>query len=456
MAVTFATLWDEFSQMVECLDRDYLAGSGAGGASNSLVANLSALDAVIEDSPQKAAQLAAMLDVRRARSRALISPWLPWFTEWCSKFARFVDAPAEGLSAIPYIWLYFHDNSERVARRNLTRGSWSWITSANSISANNIVSIATDAYGYSIEDAPRYDSTDSDFVHEIECVAGPQNGASIGEFSWTLKGDPADDNLDDPSSFRTGINIVAVDGSVGNLLRNGAFEEALGSGQSKVPGWYIDAQEGSVGLDTDAANGYRAILNTKTISDSDGTFSQLTLAYNATAQPKLTQYIQQPLSPNIPYMLGVTFSGDGTANGNMTLTVGSKSSSASVTSSYQHLWLHASNEEYAWFRQFVDDPMAVSIQRTGSPTTGTVYVHAVYCYPMLSYLGGRYVQIVAGDDEYRQEDLARATDSVGNSTPAGTCQYWWNLFCREFVGGDPVWWYLPSAASATTNAHDYS
>ncbi|MGB0970529.1 MAG: hypothetical protein ACPGVG_06145 [Mycobacterium sp.] len=457
MAVTFASLMDEFSQAVEIVDRDFQSAGGVGGASNSTVANIAALDAVTEDTPRKARKLAAMAQARRSRSAAL-TPWVKtWFREWCTDFAEFIDAPASGFAAIPYIWKYFHDNSQAVARRNFTRGSVSWTTSTNSISASNVVSISTDRYGYAIEDGPRYDSTDSDIVHEWLCRRDPQTGSPLGEFVHRLAGDPPYDALSDASAYRGSTTVAVVDGGGGNLIKNGLFEASFsGTGQSKVPSWYIDAQEGSVTADTTSGNGYRWKLNTVTPDNTGGDYAQILLAYNATAQPKLTQYVTQRLLENVPYMIGVTFKGtDGTADGNMTLTVGSKSASTSVSTSWKHLFIHASNEEYAWYDQFAADPLPVEIQRTGSPTAGSVSVHAVYFYPFRNYHAGRYSALIAGTDEYRKDDKASATDAVGNSTPAGSNQYWWNRWTTD-LGVEPQYVYLPSAASATTHAHDYS
>lgn len=459
MAVTFATLMDEYSQMVEVIDRDYKQGSGAGNTANSFVANLTALDAVTEDSPEKAGQISAMRNAREVRANALVSPWIPWFSEWCTKFARLINAPASGLAAIPWIWEYFHDNSQAVARRNFTRGSVSWSTSANSLSTSLVVSTSVDWEGYNIEDGPRYDTNDSDIVHEWRCDADPQTGNALGQFIWTLAGYPAVDSLDDPDSFIRGLRMQVVDGGpeTGNILQNGLFQTyTAGNGKSKFEGWYIDAQESSVTQDTASANGFRPKLNTITESNTTGDFATMSLAYNGTAQPKVYQYIDSPLSPIFPYMIGVTFKGeDGTADGNLTLTAGAASHSASVTTSWQHIFIHQGTAKNAWYKNFANDPLEVSVQRTGSPTAGNVLVHAVYFYPFFSYFAGRYVNIIAGSDEYRRDDLATATDSVANTSPAGTNQYWWNRLCR--IAAVPQrFWYLPSAASATTNAHDYS
>jgi hypothetical protein len=450
---TFAQLWDEYVAVVKVLDTQYREGG-------TIDTNVTAAEAAVQAEAGASEAKRLIRLIRGEHAEALITnSTLAWWRNWLNRFAAMANVPrVRDFGVIPYVYKYMHDNSEDVTYRNVTRGSVSWTTSANSASTSTVISVGTDAFGNPIEAVPTYQSSSADWVHQWECIADPQSttrGRAV--FRWQLVGDLGEDAYSDPNGSESTRLLTEVAIEDVSLLENADFAATFsGSGQDKVPGWYIDAQQASVTQGTTAANGYRAQRGTITPDDTDGDTYTLDLAYNATAQPKVYQYVTQPLRTDVPYLACVVFKGDGSADGNMTLTVGSQNVTAAVTTSYQIMRLP---DTECWLRNFNADPLEVSIQRTNSPSAGTVYVHGVYLVPIDTFFSGRYTAILEDDDDYRVEDLATATDSVGNTPSSGndgTSQYFWWRLCLAAGFSDPRYQYLPAASSASTDAHDYS
>lgn len=441
--MSLANLMAEYRAFVKLHDKEYESGQ-------TFKTNKSALESAFVSSNVRPTQELALETLREARAAALYDQVDLLFISWLTKFAEFINEPFIGAAAIPVVWEYLADNNLMVTSREITRGTWSWTTSANTVPANLIQTISVDARGYPIEDAPRRDATASDFIYALRCTGDVSTGEVVGRFLLYLEGTPPWDELDDVEATETGVEIIVSDGRQGELLQNGLFSQAIqgaATNQSKVPGWWIDNNPDKVTADTASANGYRPKPNTITPENTNGLYQQLLVDFHASVQPKLIQRVRGRLDPTRPYIVGAWVKGINSADGNVTVTFGASSKEVALTSSWQFVRI---DDQDSWLRNAAADPMYVTVQRTGSVTQGEMVLARVVCRPAGAYLWGRWTEILPGEagKDFRRGDKANVTDSVGNTAPVGTNQVYWNKVTSR-LGANVIQRYLPSTADAT-------
>lgn len=326
---------------------------------------------------------------------------------------------------------YMNDNSEFIATRDVTRGSISKTTANTSIAAAQLNTITTDKYGNEIERVLGYDTASAPM--EVVCVRdSSDSGVFSGEerfearFSGTLP-TPLDEIANPTANARTFPIRSKLPDSPGTLINNGSFASWTSSQPSN---WWTTNSSGSwsgISENTTASEGYRPRRGSVTQSAPSGAYSQLewAAAYTDTIfQPIVRSWSRE----TAPLFVAVRFKlkAGGTAGGSETfdLTLGTKTVTATPTTSAQMLILDTSTEENCWYENFKpnSEELKVKLTRT-NPGSDALIVQGVWVFPR-TYIGnGRWAMIypAPGADDFVTDDKFEFTDQVG--TP-GLIQYW--------------------------------
>lgn len=375
---------------------------------------------------------AALAGIRRRMSDSISGAVAAsWLVPGMLRLGQIIDSP--NVNDIPAlmqdIYDYMHTNTVRVETRNITHGAWTaWVSNTGTGLAHLL---SVDEEGYDIESC--YVETKT-----MKCIAdgNMERGVRGAERFLVYGTDPSPDMVALAGSGRMrGGEIVAAHagtGDGGSLLTNSSFDATVGATDTdaaKFPGWTIAGTPANMAQVTstyyvhapNSANDYCIEFETN---------------------EKITQKISvagNRLKPRTPYYLQIAYMRKSSADGTLTIRMGSQTKAATVSSATNDVWniLRIDVGTGNWYRNFVEDDMNIEIELS-SRTTGTVYVDNVVFVPFTPFDSLWHV-VVAGATAYRLDDYFTSA-LTGGSVGDGKINYW---LWRAGLG------YLPNTAAAT-------
>lgn len=451
---SYAELIAQFKNIVRLCNETYKFGVIT--SSTNYLTGLDTLTQSLENDFSALIQAAA--EQGASQLSTVISALQPAFDGWVLAMGKLVQETSQDLDTIHRaIYRYFIDNTKSVRRRGITRGAVS--AGANNTGNGTVYPLVVDSEGYSIEDMIGWKSS-TNYVTRIECIADRFSGAEVGAEQFRIRTAdvgpnprwPQIDHSKGSSQIRVASALVKDDAN--GAIQNCGFSTYVSGASHPFTGWTASSYTG-ITQDTTVGNAYRPLRST--YYSSTRTYAQA--AFASTSAAALTQYIRN-INPRVPYFIGVRFIGDGSADGNMLLSVGQYGTSVvtatvAVSTSWQLLLLHSSTATQAWPERFMKQDLKVAIERSGH-AAGNVYVDCVFVVPF-DYFNGRWFKIVAGTTEFVRgstgtpndpPDFFTFTDTVAGVDNKGSSSYWYN----RLSGGH----HLPTKTLSSASETDYS
>lgn len=457
---SYAELITQLKNLVRIADKVYQAGGIT--ASNCYVDAMDTLTQSLEN--DFAAAMQSAVEQGAAQLSAVLTALQPAFDAWTLAMGKLVQEPSLDLDTIHRaIYRYFVTNSKSLQRRGITNGNVS--AGANNTGNGTVYPLVVDSEGYTIEDKWGWEAS-TNYVTRIECVQDRFNGATPGAEVFRVRFADTGPNSRWPEidpALGSGASTTAValvKDDADGCIRNSGFTGYVSGNTHPFTNWFLSG--GSTTYTgwaqyTASTNSYRPLKSS--IFSSTGVRTYATLSMASTVANALLQYIRN-INPTIPYVIGVRFLGDGSADGNMKLSVGNYgttvlTATAAVSTSWQLLLLHSSVATQAWPERFMQPNLSVAIERD-SHAAGTVYVDAVFCVPF-DYFNGRWFKIIAGTTDFQRgstgtpndpPDYFTFTDTCAGVGTKGSSSYWYNRLSRGH--------HLPTKTASSASETDYS
>lgn len=461
---TYAELIAQWKQLVKLANETYKFGHA--NSPNYLTVK-DTLEQALEG--DYTAQIAQAANNGAAALSNVISSLQPAFNAWMLQFAKLTTEPSSNADAIlRAAYRYFVDNTKTFVTRDITRGAMA--TGGTNTGTGVVPVVLVDSENYAIEDFIGYTAA-TNYVTRFECIRDQWSGAQAGGevFRVRMSAQPPNESypeIDNTAGMASEIEVNALSKEdADGLIVNSGFTRYTSGGTHPWDGWVHSAGAGNYAAwtqDTSTAQAKFLPLRSSLFAQGGRTYAALAIA--PTASGALMQYIRG-VSPRVPYLIGVRFRGDASADGNMKLSVGNYgttvlTATAAVSTTYQTLVLSASTARQAWPERFMQPNLSVAIERD-SHTVGVVYVDAVFFVPM-DYFNGRWFKIISGGNTNSPvffqrastgtpndpPDFFTATDTCAGVATQGSSQYWFN---RMFPG-----YFLPHAASGAASDADYT
>lgn len=348
-------------------------------------------------------------------------------------------APEEDvISAFDRVYDYFIANNKRVKSRGVTYAAYSGSTTGT----GSINRVYYDWNGYPIEAITLGETKTA------EIIADAQSGADPFEEVFQFRGYPRKPYAITVlgSGIKQPIRCVSARDS---LLANASFETAT---------WATTPSAGSPQTPT-AVDSWTVDTIAKLQSDADIYYKRyrsqtlpLSLRFN-TSGGNCNNGIQQALSVNgigvqryTPYYLEVAVYRAASADGTLTLTIGSQSTTVDLTTLNNAAWnvvrLSTGADSKPWPTVWNQNSAYVRIAVT-SNTTGTIYLDDVILAPYVP-LDGAWVLPVAGATGWVLGDRKTSGDALTGSD--SRIQKWlWRSFTRHLP-------HTPNATQVTASA----
>lgn len=394
---------------------------------------------------------------------AVFDALLPAFDGLLLTLGKVIAESRRDTAVIPEsAYNYFIDNSLTVLQMNYTRGS---LSNSGNVGTGTVYQLTTDDENYAIEDGAGYKS--SSIVTYLRCIADKTSGALAGAEAFrvytAVSPNPNYPNIDKVGGAGTGRELIVrslcVDDAT-EYIENPGFQDYNSNNTDPFPGWLSTSGTTYTGVtqSTSSTYGYRPTRE----SLSKQTREYYSVAIANTASTGLKQFIgiggKRQIDFSRPFLVAITFKGDGSADGNLVLKLGDYdgsplSISTAVSSSYQTVLINGSTARNAWPRRFNQDDLSVAFERA-SHSAGVVYVSQVLVAPY-DYFLGRFFKVVAGPVDWsagaagspnKRGDIVSFSDSLPSSI--GTSQWVW----RVMTGGA----YLPHADVNSATQSDFS
>jgi hypothetical protein len=344
------------------------------------------------------------------------------------KFAGYPETDPQAMCT--RLYEYMNDRSLTVQSRGFTFGT---PAAQTGIAGNGTITRCTaDENNYNIEaqtGAPSAGTT-----KWAECVADEHSGANEHEEQFYFFGDPPDRDrlrIRGVADRQTIKALSAVDSM--RFIQNPSFESHSGTDASAfsdvtdLTGWTLSTAASFTPV---IANYYR---------DYKGCSTPRALQFNANANVyQNLNSINAAVNPYIPMYLQIAYNRSvGSADGTLTLTLGSQTVSVSLSSQsgWQILRLTAGQDN--WLKHWNQEDPLIKITWSAR-TTGTLLVDDVIFAPYSLFDGGWYA-VVGGSTPFLRRDKFKWADIV--PTTEGVVQ-------RAMYEGFGR--YLPSAATGET------
>lgn len=312
------------------------------------------------------------------------------------EYGRIMVVPeTDARSLIFRLYQWLKDNSATVKSRGISDGT---PTFSGATGNGTINRLTTDRYGYKIE--ARFME-----VKTAECFADQNSGTDRHRESFIFRGAaPARDSLAPTGYTGQSVAIQAL-ASSDSIILNPSFSVYTGSAAapSAIDSWTAGTI-GNYAIDT--SNYYRDF-------PGDTTPASLKQSANDTITQALS-VSGVKLDPNVPLYAQVAWNRQvGSGDGDLTLTVGTKT--ASVTAAAQTGWnilriaLGANN----WYDSFKEDQLDFKLT-LANRTTGYILWDDIVIAPMSAFDNTWYA-IVGGSTPFMTRDKATWTDSLSGS-----------------------------------------
>ena len=402
--------------------RQVLRAFLVGDFTTKMNALSSAIDAG-DDTPETAAQKDA-LDSLWASAEALWSDTSPLMDAMATSLGRYAGSPQLGSVQhnIAYFHAQLHADSEAIVSRGLTKFS-SWTADGSNAGNGDFVVHNNDIEGQSMDVSHIETLT-------LRCTRSEQEGATRGAETFTVKGSDAGRRQYEEQGSQTtggyqwtmglvdedwatgdrsqptanvGSTIIAagVSRNAGNILFNGDFAAALGSGSTKIGSYTIDAGEANVALnDATAAFGSQSLQLT-----GNAKLRQL-LDRSGTGRMFALQAYGQRAETVTDGELTIKVLDDDTTHATITVDV----SSSGITHS---TWTKGGVQAFA-LPASVGANLRVEIELAAYDGSGNVLVDGVMLVP-LTLIDGRGIGIIQGITPWRRNDRATGATTVSET-----------------------------------------
>lgn len=291
-----------------------------------------------------------------------------------------------------------------IQSRQFTRGSPSY--GGSNVGNGVLYRLSVDQYGYPIE---------SDFAETINfrCERDAQSGVKTGAETFSAKGGTRRDSLTwYATGYGSGLDVAdgAMTGVTGidsaKLLQNPSFSSSTGTGSGFVlNGWTLTSGV-PASMSVDTVNYYRA----SSIESTPGSLActgsvtiTQTLAGNGKSLQQILAYFSQ---------LAVTRQVGSTGTGSVTVQIGSKSWTVSLSAQTGWVLLQPPIDKDLWFLNFNTNALTITITITVS--SGTIRIDDLLWAPWQN-VAGKWVFPIGGTTPWKFTDTIQLVDTEAGS-----------------------------------------
>jgi hypothetical protein len=296
-------------------------------------------------------------------------------------------------------WLYMHDNNQWVRRRLMSYGSPA--ASGLPVGTGSWYRVTTDQKAYTIE------STQVD-VLTAECVFDKRTGTTSGQELFEMRGRAAGrDILEQLGAGRA--KPIQVTSEDTGLLDSAGFEGTFQSSGTTLLGDWTCTAAGNMAANSVAY--YRGAQSCQ---------------FNA--NDTLIQNITN-INRNVPHFACIRYK-QNTANGVLTLTVGSKTAAVTLTAGAAGSWtdLYIALDSNCWPDNFIQNSTQFKITWAVTAAAHGVLVDSCIFAPMTEF-NGHYHVLTAGATDWAVNDKWTATDTASE---IGVIQFWTKLLLGRY------------------------
>lgn len=357
-------------------------------------------------------------------------------------YAQTLGVPeTDSQSALTRIKDDYITNNKRITSRLFVFGS----PAAGSNTGNGTI------YRYNIDEDSLMIENQTPDSKVAECVFDSTSGVEKHEEVFEFRGGTAAKDILRISGSGRKARIAAISARDSlNFIKNPSFSQSTPSGVTASPteitNWTSDITVNGTNYET--VGGATATEGTEIYRKIPGETTPLALRCKANAFV-LSQNIEYPnrakFNRNTPVFFQVAFRRILSADGTLTIQLGSKTASATISSISNNAWgtlrLGLTTNEN-WYKNFNQAALTVKIQRSGG-SAGSVDIDDVLLCEMDNFDGSWY-SVVGGTTQFKIKDKFSWTDNEYSSTYSGIgangqIQSWiWKMYGR----------YLPSIPTA--------
>lgn len=321
---------------------------------------------------------------------------------------------------------YFGEGSERVTSRTFTYGTPS--AGGSNVGNGSLERLTIDRLGFAAEAATAETKT-------FRCIQDRHSGATVHSEIFEIRGQefPRDTVAGVVGGDRSGaLTTLSADASR-SFIQNPSFNGYSGTAPdvTTINGWTPTSAIGNFQIETSDVY--------KTSQHEGDNPGALRIETNDTLTQSLT--IQRArFNPRLPYYCQIAFKRESSADGTLTIRVGSNSKS--VTLSAQSGWtiLKLDLDTNLFFENWNETTLDIEIQ-LASNTTGTVLVDDLIFGPMTAF-DGTFWAFVGGATPFLVNDTYTAADSISSDS---ILQKWlWRAYGRSLphdttASGNVTW-----------------
>ena len=353
---------------------------------------------------------------------ALKARWRPFLREIVRLSTG--DSPSPSLadaSLLEIVRKYMVDNSKTIKTRTLTQNAPT-VTSATG--DGQILRLSTDKDGFTMEAANAETLT---FECEQDQNSGAKEAAEVFRVTGLTPNQVGFPNALEWTGSNIDTTIVSAHAKTASIIRNPSFDtnavtssgSAL-SATTDVTNWVVATAANWKAYSTSAYvyRGYPGAPTTKWGLEciADDTITQTILTANKGAR----------FGTKVPYFVRVAWQRKTTATGNLTIALGSQSSTVTIGSGtadvWNHLYIALGTKNY--FDNFNQASLALVIT-VDTLAAGTVVIDDVVVAPM-KLIGGSWYVVDGGDTAWLKGDKWTSTTTEGTRGKFG---YWlWRAF----------------------------
>lgn len=371
------------------------------------------------------AGMSALLDPSFVR-RAADAIWL--------EFAKQIGKPARNPSdAFGFLRQHMQDNTIRLETRAITHDT-TFTAGGSNVGDGGALRLTVDENNDELE-AMAIEAK------LFECVVDENAEGGI-RHAETFRVEGEDSSPDWLQGYDRGsglmsriVSLHSGTGEGGSLLRNSSFTDhdtSDPSSTTKVSGWVIDTP-------ANIAEETSAVFRTH---PGQGTLTSKAIDFTGNAE--IQQDLEDAgikLNPRWPYLAFLRWRRESSADGTLSLSMGSHSGSVDVTTGTNDQWnlLTVAINQNCWYENFKETDLDIAIA-LASNTTGNVVVDDVYFGPW-TLLDGTFWALYGGATPWSLKDTLTVTDTGGDPHSGGENQY--HLCYRTGYG------HLPHTAAGT-------
>lgn len=402
------------------------------GVSTTLVANHDALDQILESDFSN--QIQAGSQAFRSRAAAVMSSSLAgsMLAPWLAAYAHHIVGVPERSSAraLDRIFEFFVDNSKTVKERNFTYDAAEPF-SFTGTGTGELYRLVVDEAGGNIEN--QFTET-----RTLRCIRDGVTGGIPHEEVFEFRGSQAGLDLADVQGSGIVRRNFGAFSSNQSLLKNPSFSQfsiagtvAVGSPYTLVSGDTITGWVASdvTDLQLDRDEFYKSV-------NGDTNPTSLRLLDNASlSQDLVAEGIR--LNPDIPYLTVLGVKRESSADGTLTIDLGSTTKAITVSTLPNGAWtaILLDRGSGLWPANFNETDVSLDVTYTGR-TTGTLILDEVV-FRNLVQIDGTWWWLTGGETKFLLDDTLAVTDTL--PADAKINKWLWRTFGR----------YLPAAAAPT-------